>query len=260
MEVKINMMSGLSLQNNFDLCYPILEKDLFGVCNKINSTLDNRVSIYELRIDYLLNNGININDIIIGINDLIKCFPNKKFIVTIRTKSEGGVIELSLDEYFTYIKMILTELNATYVDVEYKYYILGIDSFNTLIESAKSKVILSKHVFDNKFSRSKCEKIINKLIEGKGSIVKLATMVSTKDELFSFMNIAKKNASELKINNKDAIFIAMGAMGRLSRVYPEYTNTRIVFINAYDKSNTLGQYSLNTYIEYRELLAKLGKN
>lgn len=253
-------MAGLCLKNNFSLCYPILERDLASVRSKILTTLDERVAFYELRIDYLLEQGVGIDDIIIYINNLLKDFSSKKFIVTIRTKSEGGAVVFSLDVYFSYIKKLLANLNVSYIDIEYKYYALGIDSFDALIKAAMPKVILSKHVFDDRFSNEKCEIIINELIEGTGDIAKLAVMVNTKDDLFSFMNIAKKYESILKSKNKDAIFIAMGEMGRLSRIYPEYTNTKIVFINAYNKGSILGQYDLDTYIEYRKLLAKLGKN
>ena len=253
-------MSRLNLKNNFDLCYPILEKEFDLVYSKINSTLDKRVLFYELRIDHLLENGIGIDDIIVFINDLIKHFRDKKFIITIRTKSEGGATQLSFNEYYNYLEKLITKVEASYIDIEYKYYILDKASFDSLIKSSKAKIILSKHIFDDKFSSINCENIINELIESAGAIAKLAVMVSTKEDLFSFMNLANKYASLLKMNKKDAIFIAMGEMGRLSRIYPEYTNTKIVFINAYDKGSILGQYSLDSYLEYRKLLAKLGKN
>ena len=254
------MMSRLNLKNNFDLCYPILEKEFDLVYNKINSTLDKRVLFYELRIDYLFENGIGIDDIIAFINDLIKHFSDKKFIITIRTKSEGGATQLSFNEYYNYLEKLITNVEASYIDIEYKYYILDKSSFDSLIKTSKSKIILSKHIFDGKFSSTNCEETINELLEGPGDIAKLAIMVSTKDDLFSFMNIAKDYASLLKKNKKEAIFIAMGEMGRLSRIYPEYTNTKIVFINAYDKGSILGQYSLGSYLENRKLLAKLSKN
>ena len=253
-------MSGLSLKNNFYLCYPILEKDLPSVYHKIKTTIDRRVPFYELRIDYLLEQGVATHSIIDCINDLVKTFSNKKFIVTIRTKNEGGAIDIPFDEYYVYVKELVEKSKAHYIDIEYKYYILDLAAFNTLIEKFKVKTILSKHIFSDKFSKEKCEEMINCLIKTKCSIAKLAMTVCEKKDLFYFMNTAKEYSRKLKESNKNAIFIAMGEMGRLSRIYPEYTNTRIVFINAYNNGSILGQYSHNNYIEYRKLLAKLGKN
>ena len=253
-------MSRLNLKNNFDLCYPILEKEFNLVYDKINSTLDKRVLFYELRIDYLLENNINIDHIIVFINDLVKKIHGKKFIVTIRTKSEGGVIELSYDKYCDYINKLIRQVRVEYIDIEYKYYELDKEKFDVLIENSKTKVILSRHEVTDIFSSINCERIIRELFARKCDTIKLAMMVNSKEDLFSFMNSAKKSFDEYKEYNKNMIFIAMGEMGRLSRIYPEYTNTHMVFLNAYDNDNKLGQFSLDSYLQYRKLLAKEGKN
>lgn len=251
-------MNKLKLKNNFDLCYPILESDPSSIRKKIEATISKRVKFYELRIDYLLDNRVSIDDIIYYMNDLNRDFSDKEFIVTIRTKNEGGAIDLSLYKYFSYIEKLMGKLKVSYIDIEYKYYSLALDAFNALIKKTNLKIILSKHIFDHEFSKENCEDIIKQLIKTKCNIVKLAVMIDKKNDLFSFMNIAKEHSIKLKDINKDAIFIAMGEMGRLSRIYPEYTNTKIVFVNAYENNSILGQYSLNSYIECRKLLAKLG--
>ena len=54
----------------------------------------------------------------------------------------------------------------------------------------------------------------------------------------------------------------MGEIGKLSRVWPEYTHTSIVFLTAnggyFDKM--LGQTTRKNYMELRKLLAKRFKN
>ena len=53
----------------------------------------------------------------------------------------------------------------------------------------------------------------------------------------------------------------MGKVGVVSRVWPEYTNTKIVFLTAYGDYNVdLGQLSREIYVKYRKLLAKITKN
>ena len=56
-------------------------------------------------------------------------------------------------------------------------------------------------------------------------------------------------------------YIAMGMVGTLSRLLPEFTKTKIVFLSAYkDIDVELGQLNREKYVKYRNMLAKIDKN
>jgi 3-dehydroquinate dehydratase len=91
--------------------------------------------------------------------------------------------------------------------------------------------------------------------------VKCAVMVNNKNELFDFMMIARKCSKDILKLKKNCIFIAMGEIGGISRVWPEFTNTKIVFLTAYsDKSSKIGQFTYENFVKYRNMLEKNVKN
>ena len=99
------------------------------------------------------------------------------------------------------------------------------------------------------------------MAESSGNIVKFAIKTFSKEDLFLFMMTANKCEKIMKKNRKDTIYIAMGSIGILSRLWPEFTNSKIVFLTAYKEMDLdLGQLNREKYVKYRNLLAKNGKN
>ena len=249
------------LRMDFDLCYPILEKNFDNIIKKIKLVNNKKVSTYELRLDNLncLSSAkCDISSIVDNINNLKRRFPKKKFIVTIRTKKEGGKVSFSASKYTEYICCLLKFAKVDYVDVEYKFYAKSKSIINKAINESKAKVIISKHVFDEKFSIIKCEKTFKELSKVNCDIVKLAVKVGSKEDTYKFMELSKNYSIKISKNGKRGIFIAMGKNGLVSRVFPEYTGTKVVFLNAYDKHNKLCQPNLSLFLNmHGKIFAKL---
>ena len=248
--------------SKFDLCYPILEKDIDGIIRKIKSTISKKVNMYELRLDSL--KGLLSDDIMSitdGINSIKKKFPHKKFIVTIRTKGEGGNVTLTSNKYIELIKYLLENAKADYIDIEYKYYEKNKGAFNRLIRKSRLKTILSKHLFHKNFSSKKCEEILKSLSKSPCDIVKLAVKIDDKNKVYEFMELSKRYNSKISKLGKRGIFIAMGREGIISRVFPQYAGTRVVFLDAYDKKRSkLYQPNLTFFLNfYNKILDYLKK-
>ena len=253
--------SGIKLKNNFVFCYPILEDSKSSIVKKVSQIDKERKCMMELRLDYLLCAGMPIEDIIKLVNNIKSNVTNKKIIATIRTVSEGGKVDLTKEKYFTYIKELYLKSKVNYIDVEYKFYKIDKIYYDSLFKKKKKKIIISMHIFDRIFFENEYMKLFTEMAESSGNIVKFAIKVFTKEDLFTFMLAARKCDKILKKSRKDAIFIAMGTVGVLSRVWPEFTNTKVVFLTAYDgKTSKIGQYTYEKYVKYRKLLAKIGKN
>ena len=86
----------------FELCYPIMESNKVLFIDKVISLENDKNDMIELRIDFLLEKGIIIDEIIEMINH-ISAFTSKKIIVTIRTDREGGKYKLDEKKYYEYI-------------------------------------------------------------------------------------------------------------------------------------------------------------
>lgn len=252
-------MSNLT-NKKFELCYPIMEGDIDSFVGKITSLEKDKNELIELRIDYLLEKNVSINEIVEMINH-ISTFTSKKMIVTIRTDREGGKYILNETLYYDYIEKIYFETKASYVDVEYKVYIENAEKYDNLFKNKLKKIILSTHIFDKKLSKKEYEKLFNDMLRPSIDIVKCAVFLTTKKELFDYMMVARKSSKSIENAGKGCIFIAMGEIGRLSRIWPEYTNTKVVFLLANsENASRIGQFSYENFVKYRKLLEKIVKN
>ena len=245
--------------DKFKICYPILENNIESFVNKVKEVCKDKNCIVELRLDYLILSGINIDDILSKI-DLLKSRYSQKFIATIRSKAEGGICDLSKEEYYGFVEKLYLNSKADYIDVEYKYYDMDNVLYDKLFENRQKKIIVSSHVFDRVYSESEYIDYFKRMAGKKCDVVKFAISMPNKEELFTYMIAARKMSKLLEFEGKECIFIAMGEVGQLSRLWPEFTNTKVVFLTAYKGSNKLGQFTYEKYTKYRKLLAKIVKN
>ena len=147
------------------------------------------------------------------------------------------------------------------IDVEYKFYKIDRQYYDSLFSMEKKDIIISMHFYDRIFFENDYKKMFTEMANSSGNIIKFAIRTFTANDLFLFMMTARKAYNMFKKQGKKVIFIAMGDVGKVSRVWPEFTNTSVVFLTAYDKdNNNIGQFDRNTYIKYRKLLAKIHKN
>ena len=255
------MSRGIKLKNNFNFCYPILEGNKNSFLNKISEVDKERKCMIELRLDYLLYAGMSIDEIISLIDHIKTKLTHKKLIATIRTVSEGGKVDLTKERYFFYIKELYLKSKVNYIDVEYRFYKRDKLYYDSLFKKRKKKIIISMHIFDRIFFENEYVRLFTEMAESSGNIVKFAIKTFTKEDLFLFMRAARKCEKVMKKNRKESIFIAMGSVGVLSRIWPEFTFTKIVFLSAYtDFDRELGQMNREKYVKYRILLEKIGKN
>ena len=244
----------------FELCYPIMESDKVLFIDKVISLENDKNDMIELRIDFLLEKGITIDEIIEMINH-ISASTSKKIIVTIRTDREGGKYKLDEKKYYDYIEKIYFKTKVEYLDIEYKVYINEGKKYENLFKNNSKKIILSTHIFDKVLSKKQYATLFHNMLKPYIDVVKCAVFVNTKKELFDYMMVAKKSSKIIKNAKKECIFIAMGEMGRLSRLWPEFTNTKVVFLTTKsEKASNIGQFSYENFVKYRKLLEKIVKN
>lgn len=250
----------INANKKFELCYPIMETDKTSFVDKIISLENEKNDLIELRIDYLLGKGVAIDEIIEMIKH-ISVSTSKKIIVTIRTDREGGKYVLNEKIYYDYIEKIYLETMVDYIDVEYKVYISNEEKYETLFKKKLKKIILSTHIFDKTLSKKQYEILFNDMLRPYIDIVKCAVFTNTKKELFDYMMVARKSSKIIENAKKECIFIAMGEVGRLSRLWPEYTNTKVVFLTTNsENASKIGQFSYENFVKYRKLLEKITKN
>ena len=237
---------------NFTPIFTILGKNEDDIIKKINLNKSENV-IYEIRIDSLMKEGISLNNIIYILNNIVSIFSEFEFLFTIRTTDEGGLIDLSKD-YFTTWWEIYSKTTSQYIDL--KYEALKKDSkarytLESLIDYNNTKVITSYHSFKKDFNINKTSDLILSMMGDFGDIIKIAIDIEEKNDVLLFMNYTHLLQDRLISENKEAIFIIMGDMGKISRVWPEYSNSKYMFYSLDNKKNNVGQISLEELEYYR---------
>ena len=165
------------------------------------------------------------------------------------------------DTYYGYIEKLYFNASNEYLDVEYNFYKNNLNKYDSLFKKRLKKIILSNHIFGKALSKNEYELLFYNMARTYIDFVKCAVMVKNKKELFDFMMVARKCSKNIQNIKKSCIFIAMGEIGGLSRLWPEFTNTKVVFLTAYgENTSKIGQYTYKNFVKYRNLLEKNIKN
>ncbi len=234
--------------NKKNICISVKDIDVDKIKKKFSDKKYDYVDCIEYRIDYLIRDNVPIDDIIKKINQLKKI--KKGLIVTIRTKNDGGVVLLKKEKYYDYIKKIIINAKFSLLDIEYKKYIENKKSFDNLIKGNQKKILLSYHEFNESLDKNEYNKLFIDMKKVGARVIKIATFAFEKMDLMNIMSIGRKFA---KKKDRDFVIISMGKKGILSRLYTEFTNTNIVFINDGRESiNKIGQLNYKKYIELRD--------
>lgn len=214
--------------------------------------------IIELRIDTIYKQEQNLDKLIGIINwshDILKK-NNKYSLVTFRTKIDGGDVDLSQNEYYNIITKVYKNTSIDAIDIEYRYYIKAASQFDELLLGEKT-IVLSFHEFIEMYDRQKINNLLTEMIKTGKDVIKIAIFTHTKKEVFELLEEAKKIEKKSQ-NNIFFVIIAMGKMGLVSRVYNEYTNTKIVYIdNDTEDIGSIGNINIKKYYKLRKKIKEL---
>ena len=252
-------MSKIKFDNKAKICYVAkydTKDSFYSKIEKYSKDID--CDIIELRIDSIYKKEQDI-DRTIGIinytNDIIKN-NNKYALATFRTKRDGGEIEVSQTEYFEIITKIYNHTDVDAIDIEYRYYEKEKENFDKLLKDDKT-IILSFHEFVERYDRQKTNILLTEMTKTAKDIVKTAIFTHTKKEVLDLLDEAKKIE---KKSQKYTFFviIAMGKIGLVSRIFNEYTNTKIIYIdNEETDIGPIGNINIKKYYKLRKKIKEL---
>lgn len=219
---------------------------------------DENCDVIELRIDSIFEKTKNLDKTIEIINNCSKQIKHKKkyAIATFRTKQDGSNIQLNKYEYLYIIKRIYNETDIDIIDIEYRHYEELTKEFDEFLTTEK-KIILSFHDFKNHYNKQKINKLLSDITKCNKDIVKIAIFTHKKQEVLDLMEVSKDFEKKSK-KNIFFVIIAMGQIGLVSRIYNEYTKTKIIYIdNDAKKIGPIGNINIKKYKELREKLKEL---
>lgn len=178
----------------------------------IANTVD--ADLAEFRID-LLSFASDTKQVIALGHELKKILGNKPMIATIRTKNEGGQLEISDADYGKTYQAYLKNPFMDWLDVEMFRDQKVVSEIVQKAHQKKVLIVMSNHDFQKTPSQDEIEKRLLKQDQMGADILKIAVMPKSKQDVFTLMNATLKVSQQ---TTKPLLTMSMGQLGTISRV------------------------------------------
>ncbi|VNI24640.1 type I 3-dehydroquinate dehydratase [Streptococcus pneumoniae] len=195
--------------------------------------------IIEWRADYLPKEAI-----LQVAPAIFEKFAGRELVFTLRTRSEGGEIDLSPEEYIHLIKEVAQFYQPDYIDFEYYSYK---DVFEEMLDFPN--LVLSYHNFQE--TPENMMEILSELTILNPKLVKVAVMVHTEQDVLDLMNYTR--GFKTLNPEQEYVTISMGKVGKVSRITADVTGSSWSFASL-DEVSAPGQISLASMKKIREIL------
>ncbi|MCL6175960.1 type I 3-dehydroquinate dehydratase [Acinetobacter baumannii] len=168
----------------------------------------------EFRID-LLSFASDTKQVIALGHELKKILGNKPMIATIRTKNEGGQLEISDAYYGKTYQAYLKNPFMDWLDVEMFRDQKVVSEIVQKAHQKKVLVVMSNHDFQKTPNQDEIEKRLLKQDQMGADVLKIAVMPKSKQDVFTLMNATLKVSQQ---TTKPLLTMSMGQLGTISRV------------------------------------------
>lgn len=195
--------------------------------------------IIEWRADYLPKEAI-----LQVAPAIFEKFAGRELVFTLRTRSEGGEIDLSPEEYIHLIKEVAQFYQPDYIDFEYYSYK---DVFEEMLDFPN--LVLSYHNFQE--TPENMIEILSELTILNPKLVKVAVMAHTEQDVLDLMNYTR--GFKTLNPEQEYVTISMGKVGKVSRITADVTGSSWSFASL-DEVSAPGQISLASMKKIREIL------
>ena len=195
--------------------------------------------IIEWRADYLHKEAI-----LQVAPAIFEKFAGRELVFTLRTRSEGGEIDLSPEEYIHLIKEVAQFYQPDYIDFEYYSYK---DVFEEMLDFPN--LVLSYHNFQE--TPENMMEILSELTILNPKLVKVAVMAHTEQDVLDLMNYTR--GFKTLNPEQEYVTISMGKVGKVSRITADVTGSSWSFASL-DEVSAPGQISLASMKKIREIL------
>ena len=171
-------------------------------------------------------------------------FAGRELLFTLRTRAEGGEIDLDSAEYVQIIKDVAQLYQPEYIDFEYFSYK---DVFDQMLDFPN--LVLSYHNFQE--TPENLMEILSELTSLNPKVVKIAVMANTEQDVLDLMNFTR--GFKTLNPEQEYVTISMGKVGKVSRITSDVTGSSWSFASL-DEASAPGQISLSSMKKIRELL------
>ncbi|MDD7281190.1 type I 3-dehydroquinate dehydratase [Floccifex sp.] len=218
------------------ICVPIMGSNINELEKEINGLDGLMYDVVEWRMDYY--DFDNIDALLQAVHFIHNKLKKGLLLATFRTSNEGGVKEISDEQYRIINEAIILSGNIDLVDIEYFRERQVVQSLLTLAHENNVCVIMSNHDFEKTPSYEQMINRLDGMHEMGADIAKLAVMPNDEDDVFTLLKATNDCSS------KPIITMSMGKIGLISRLTGEIYGSCMTFGCA-DKASAPGQINAN---------------
>ena len=171
-------------------------------------------------------------------------FAGRELLFTLRTRAEGGEIDLDSAEYVQIIKDVAQLYQPEYIDFEYFGHK---DVFAEMLDFPN--LVLSYHNFQE--IPDNMMEILSELTSLTPKVVKVSVMAHTAQDVLDLMNFTR--GFKTLNPEQEYVTISMGKVGKVSRITSDVTGSSWSFASL-DAASAPGQISLSNMVKIREIL------
>ena len=171
-------------------------------------------------------------------------FAGRELLFTLRTRAEGGEIDLDSAEYVQIIKDVAQLYQPEYIDFEYFSHK---DVFEEMLDFPN--LVLSYHNFQE--TPENMMEILSELTSLTPKVVKVSVMAHTEQDVLDLMNFTR--GFKTLNPEQEYVTISMGKVGKVSRITSNVTGSSWSFASL-DEVSAPGQISLSSMKKIREIL------
>ncbi|MFC1646809.1 type I 3-dehydroquinate dehydratase [Patescibacteria group bacterium] len=208
--------------------------------NTINKFLQN-LKVYQKTPELVELRADTIKKLTLSNLYQIKNELKKPAIFTLRNKAEGGCCNYSEKKRVSLISQA-DKIRFEYIDIE-------LSTSHQVINSLKTKTIISYHNFKKTPSYSQLTKVINQAKNFSPYAIKITTYVNNTDDIHTLINIMNYQPIIVK-----KIVIGMGKIGQITRILSPTYPPHIAYTYQGSVSQAPGQIEIsemkNTYSKY----------
>lgn len=195
--------------------------------------------VIEWRADFL-----DKNEILTVAPAVFEKFAGREILFTLRTRGEGGQIDLTSEEYLAIIQDIQSIYHPDYIDFEFYSHR---EVFEQMLEF--SNLVLSYHNFQE--TPENMMEILSELTSLSPKLVKVSVMAHNEQEVLDLMNYTR--GFKTLNPEQDYVTISMGKVGKISRLTADLTGSSWSYASVGEESAP-GQIPLDNMRRIRELL------
>ncbi|MGX6961225.1 type I 3-dehydroquinate dehydratase [Vagococcus xieshaowenii] len=229
-----------------NICLPLMARNEADLLVEVDKLVNAKPDIIEWRVDYF--DDFETIDLMTDlVNKITPKLNNIPLLVTLRTKREGGKADISDSLYVQLIEQYATHLIIDFLDIQF-HSVKNHEGLLTLLKHQQIILVISYHDFTKTLSKEEMMKLLKEMQHYyPSSVYKLAQMPRDFEDVLNVMSVSYEVGKE-----ETVIMIAMGELGKVTRVLTKQLNSWLTFVSL-DALSAPGQMTIE---QAKELLSQ----